>query len=88
MKKKYKDKSYEELVKRFENEIIIFGENVKRMRVRKKLTQEALANECQIGLRTVQRIENGQMTVRFPIILAVAAALRVQVTTLFRDIYT
>ena len=88
MKKNYKDKDYTELVKQFENEIVIFGENVKRIRIRKALTQSALAEESKLGLRTIQRIENGQMTVRLPLILAIATALKVQVATLFKDIYT
>lgn len=88
MKKTYKDKGYAELVLQFEEEIKIFGENIKRVRVRKGMTQQDLALESKVGLRTIQRIENGQMTVRLPLILALASALNVQITSFFKDIYT
>ena len=42
-----------------------FGENVRRERVRRGLTQEQLAERAEIAPRNLQKIEVGEMDLRF-----------------------
>ena len=49
-----------------------FGANVRRVRVAKVLTQEKLAELVDINIRTVQKIEAGQINV------LVTTAMRIQ----------
>jgi len=80
------DKKYDALVKKYSEQITFFGENVKIYRQRRKLTQKELAEECNLDVRTIQRIENGQITVKLPVIFVLAEALKIQLNSLFKDI--
>jgi transcriptional regulator with XRE-family HTH domain len=40
-----------------------FGGNVRRLRVERNLTQEALAEKADLNIRTVQKIEAGQTNI-------------------------
>ena len=41
-----------------------YGEKIKEIRTKKGLTQMELAEQCHIGIRTIQRIENGKVSPR------------------------
>jgi transcriptional regulator with XRE-family HTH domain len=43
--------------------IKVFGANVRRERVRKKLTQDALAERADIATRNLQKIEAGEINI-------------------------
>jgi transcriptional regulator with XRE-family HTH domain len=70
----------------YATEVQQFGLNIKNLRVKKKFTQLELANETKLGLRTIQRIENGQITTKLPIIFILAETFEVPVATLFKGI--
>jgi len=49
-----------------------FGENVRRERLRRDLTQEQLAERCEIATRNLQKVEAGQLNI------LVTTAFRIQ----------
>lgn len=59
-----------------------FGENVKRLRKKNKLTQTELANMINKTIRTVQKYESGEITPTVDIIELVAKALNVTASEL------
>jgi transcriptional regulator with XRE-family HTH domain len=61
------------------------GENVRKMRRRRLLTQGELAEKARIGLNTVNRIERGQVEPHFGTIKKLAAALDVPPEELVRE---
>lgn len=54
------------------------GKLVKSLRLRKGLTQEELADKTDISVRTIQRIENGEVDPRAYTLQAIASALDVE----------
>jgi transcriptional regulator with XRE-family HTH domain len=80
------DKKYETQVLKYQEQILQFGINVKKMRAKKGWTQLELANLSNLDIRTIQRIENGQITIKMPIIFVLAEAFGAPVTNLFRNI--
>lgn len=60
------------------------GANVKAWRLRRDLTQEALAEGAEIDIRFVQKIERGTVDVGVTVLVALAAALDVQPGVLLR----
>lgn len=60
------------------------GANVRRLRLAKGLTQEALAEAADLDLRFLQRVERAQTNVSVPVIVALADALEVLPGALFR----
>ncbi len=57
--------------------------NVKRLRAKQGLTQEALAELADIGMRFMQRIESGRTNIGLNAIVALAEALEVKPSALF-----
>ncbi len=55
------------------------GEKIKELRIAKGLTQEELAQLVKTNIRTIQRIENGQVKARAYTLHAIAAVLEVDV---------
>lgn len=53
------------------------GELIKRLRSKKGITQEELAARTEISVRTIQRIENGEVDPRAHTLQSIAAALEV-----------
>ncbi|MEO3403992.1 helix-turn-helix transcriptional regulator [Mucilaginibacter sp. CAU 1740] len=53
------------------------GKKIKELRTRKGLSQEELADQAQLSLRTVQRIENDETEARGDTLKRLAAALSV-----------
>ena len=54
-----------------------FSENVKKLRTGRGLTQEALAEKSRLSLRTVQRIEGGEVNPRSETLIMLSNALGV-----------
>ncbi len=53
------------------------GSYIKEKRVQKGMTQEALAEKCEITVRTVQRIESGEVDPRSYTLQMIASALEI-----------
>lgn len=62
--------------KAFTQQIKLFGVEIKRQREALQLTQENLADKCDIDVRTIQRIERGEHGVGLQILFALAIALQ------------
>jgi len=60
------------------------GANVRRLRLKKGLTQEALAEVAELDLRFLQRVERGQTNVGVAVVVALADALGVAPGVLFK----
>ncbi|MBK9000869.1 MAG: helix-turn-helix transcriptional regulator [Myxococcales bacterium] len=60
------------------------GANVRALRLRRGLTQEALAEKCAIEPRTVQSIERGRTNLSIAVLVSVAEALGVDSRILMR----
>jgi transcriptional regulator with XRE-family HTH domain len=56
-------------------QLIKFGKNVRRERVRKKLTQESLAELVSLNPRTVQKVEAGTTNILLTTVLRFQKAL-------------
>lgn len=63
--------------KRYSKEIKILGENVRRIRLQKGLTQLALEVATGIDRGDISRIENGQLDLQFSRIIKLAEGLEV-----------
>lgn len=61
---------------------IQLGSNVRRYRLERKLTQEALASQVNINASAITRIEGGQRMVSVPTLRALAEALGVSCDSL------
>ncbi len=57
--------------------MVAFGENLKRIRLEKKLSQEKLALNSDIEYMQIFRIEHGKINTTISTILAIARALNV-----------
>ena len=60
------------------------GANVHRIRAKKGLTQEALAEAADLDLRFAQRVERGSMNLSMDVLVAIAEALDVSIHDLLR----
>lgn len=63
--------------------IIQFGKNLKRIRLEKGLTQEELANDADIPINQVGRIERGEINTTIGNAALLASVLNVEITELF-----
>lgn len=54
----------------------IFGQNVRRERNAIKMTQERLAEAIEVNIRTVQKIEHGDINVLMTTVVRIHRALR------------
>jgi transcriptional regulator with XRE-family HTH domain len=63
-------------------EIALFGANVRRERTRQNITQEKLAELVDLNIRTVQKIEAGQLNVLITTAVRIQRALRCKWDTL------
>ncbi len=64
--------------------IVSFGKNLQRLRKKAKLTQENLANDADIPLSQIGRIERGEINTTISTVQALATALKIEVYELFR----
>lgn len=60
------------------------GANVRRLRLKKGLTQEALAEVAELDLRFLQRVERGQTNVGVAVVVVLADVLEVAPGALLR----
>jgi len=69
--------------KRYNKEIVQFGENVRRLRAAKGLTQLDLEAATGIDRGDISRIENGRMDIQFSSIVKLAEGLEINTQDLF-----
>lgn len=60
------------------------GANVYRRRLARKLTQAQLAEQADLDLRFLQRVERGQTNLSVAVLVALARVLEVPLPTLFK----
>ena len=60
-----------------------FGENLKQVRLSKKMSQETLAYSSDIPISQVGRIERGEINTTISTVKVIASALNVEVKELF-----
>jgi transcriptional regulator with XRE-family HTH domain len=73
-------------VKKYVSQVKIFGKNLQRIRKEKGLSQQELADECDIERSTIARIESGTYGAGLHVIFAIAEALNISVGVLFEDV--
>ena len=64
------------LVKQQGAKLKAFGDNVRRVRVSKGMTQERLAELVDLNIRTVQKIEAGHINILLTTVLRIKEELR------------
>ena len=60
-----------------------FGKNLKMLRIEAKLSQEDLANDCDISISQIGRIERGEINTTISTLFVLANALDIEVKDLF-----
>ena len=60
-----------------------FGENLRIIRIEKKMSQEDLANEADIPLSQIGRIERGEINTTISTVYSLAKALEINLSELF-----
>ncbi len=60
-----------------------FGANIKKLRLERNLSQESLANECNIDRTYISSIEKGERNITLIIIEKLAKGLNVEIAKLF-----
>lgn len=71
------------MAEKLENDIIAFGENLRRIRKSKKLTTEALANMAELEIVQINRIELGKTNPKLTTVFSIAKALEISPKELF-----
>jgi len=71
--------------KAYSAELKALGKKIKKLRLSHKITQETLADLCEIDVRTIQRIEKGEFGLGLPTVYAIAEAFKMSVSDLLRD---
>jgi transcriptional regulator with XRE-family HTH domain len=61
-----------------------FGENLRKIRLSKNISQLTLANEADISISQIQRIEYGEINPSIAIAKSLADALEIDVIELFK----
>ena len=64
--------------------ISAFGRNLKKVRNKSGLSQEDLANDADIPLSQVGRIERGEVNTTISTVYAISKALNISIDTLFK----
>ena len=72
--------------KAYEVQIKQFGLRIKDLRETAALSQQELADRCEIDIRTVQRIEKGEYGLGLHILFALATAFNIQPAELVKPI--
>jgi transcriptional regulator with XRE-family HTH domain len=68
------------------SDLAIFGKQLKRLRLRYNLSQEELAELCDIHCNLLGRIERGERAISFDYMMRIAAALQIRPAELFEQI--
>jgi transcriptional regulator with XRE-family HTH domain len=63
--------------------IINFGKNLRKLRKQHQLSQEQLANDANIPINQIGRIERGEISTSISTLFMIANALKVSVKSLF-----
>ncbi|HTC00330.1 MAG TPA: helix-turn-helix transcriptional regulator [Ferruginibacter sp.] len=71
--------------KRYKIEVIAFGKNLRKLRLKKKLSQLDLEIQSGINRTEISRIENGLKNIEFFTIVKLAAALEVNLIEFFKN---
>lgn len=61
------------------------GQNIRKARIERELTQERLADECGVDRTLLVAVESGRRSVLYERLFDIADALNVPITELFRD---
>ena len=69
----------------FEKELKRIGQQIKEIRLEKKLTQLTLASSCDVDIRTIQRIEKGSYNMSLKILLLISYSLEINPSDLFKN---
>lgn len=64
--------------------LIQFGENLRKLRQEKGFTQEALANELNVEVSQISRIERGVINTSVTTVYEISRVLRISISELFR----
>jgi transcriptional regulator with XRE-family HTH domain len=70
----------------FEADLIRFGKVVKGLRKSRAMTQLHLASQCDLDIRTVQRIEKGEFNPSLKVLLRLAKAFDMHISQLLKSI--
>jgi transcriptional regulator with XRE-family HTH domain len=70
----------------FEADLIRFGKVVKGLRKSRAMTQLHLASQCDLDIRTVQRIEKGEFNPSLKVLLRLAKAFDMPISQLLKSI--
>lgn len=63
--------------------LLVFGKNLRRLRKSKGFTQEELANEIDVEISQISRIERGVISTSITNVNVIAKALKIAVSELF-----
>lgn len=72
--------------RKYNSQINKFGTVVCELREKAGLTQEQLAKLCQVHVRTIGRIENGEIAIGLETILSLAKVFKCQPSVLLEEI--
>ena len=67
--------------------LIKLGVKIKEIRQAQNLTQSTLSDLAEIDIRTIQRLEKGDMNLSLNIFIAVIKSLNVDATEIINEIY-
>jgi transcriptional regulator with XRE-family HTH domain len=70
----------------FENELKQFGTEIKTVRKSKKITQLQLSSLCDVDIRTIQRIEKGEFNPSLRVLMRIANALEMSLSSLIKQV--
>lgn len=71
--------------KAYTAELKTLGKKIKKLRLSRKITQEILADLCEVDVRTIQRIEKGEYGLGLHTVYAIAAAFKISASDLLKD---
>ena len=63
-------------------EIIAFGINLRRLREKRNLSQQQLADISDVSKITIQRIENAKFVVKLDVLISIAKGLEIELKDL------
>ncbi len=69
----------------FEKELKRIGQEIKEIRLEKKLTQSILASSCDVDIRTIQRIEKGTFNMSLKILYLISDSLEINPSELLTN---
>lgn len=64
-------------------EIIAFGTNLRRLREKRNLSQQQLADTSDVSKLTIQRIENAKFVAKLDVLISISKGLEIQLKELF-----